>query len=67
MADGKPVGYVTFMANSPRLRKPIALAYVPPGLAVEGTRLSVATLPAATEMKVTRIPFYDPDGTRIRV
>jgi aminomethyltransferase len=64
---GRKVGHVTLMAVSPTLGKPIALAYVTPELSAIGTTLTVAAQGGTIELEVTRIPFYDPDGTRIRV
>jgi aminomethyltransferase len=55
------------MANSPTLGHPIALAYVPVGLSEIGTTLTVGTGNDTITMKVTQIPFYDPNGTRLRV
>lgn len=63
---GRKVGHVTFMAVSPTLGKPIALAYVTPDVTALGTSLTVAAQGANIDLKVTRIPFYDPDGARIR-
>jgi aminomethyltransferase len=64
---GRKVGHVTFMAMSPTLRRPIALAYVTPELSAIGTTLTVQSQGGTIELQVTRIPFYDPDGARIRV
>jgi aminomethyltransferase len=65
-SDGRDVGYVTAMANSPTLKKPIALAYVHPDVSEVGTQLTIGAGPDAIQMTVTKIPFYDPDGTRLR-
>lgn len=64
--NGRKVGHVTVMAVSPTLGRPIALAYVPPDLSSAGTALTVAGQGGTIDLKVTRIPFYDPDGARIR-
>lgn len=64
--SGRKVGHVTFMALSPTLGKPIALAYVPPDLSAAGTVLTAAAQGGNIDLTVTRIPFYDPDGARIR-
>lgn len=63
---GRKAGHVTFMAMSPTLGKPIALAYVTPDVGAPGTALTAATQGGNIELTVTRIPFYDPDGARIR-
>ncbi len=67
VSGGKEVGYVTAMANSPTLGKPIALAYVPVGLSALGTEVDVGSGGDKITMKVTSIPFVDPNGTRLRV
>lgn len=66
LREGRKVGQVTFMALSPTLGKPIALAYVAPDVAVAQTSLTVVGQGGNIDLKVTRIPFYDPDGARIR-
>ena len=66
-AGGAQVGYVTAMANSPTLGRPIALGYVSPDVSEIGTELKVGLDAEAVNMTVTSIPFYDPDGSRLRV
>ena len=65
--QGRKVGHVTFMALSPTLGKPIALAYVALDLTAPGTSLTVAAQGANIDLRITQIPFYDPDGARIRI
>ena len=67
VADGAEVGHITAMANSPTLGKPIALAWVPVKLSEIGTEVTVGSGGDRIRMKVTSIPFYDPDGTRLRI
>lgn len=66
MANGDEVGHITAMADSPTLGRPIALGYVPIGLSDVGTELNVGTAADSIRMMVTSIPFYDPDGSRLR-
>jgi aminomethyltransferase len=66
-AKGREVGYITVMANSPTLKKPIALAYVPVEVSEIGTQLNVGSGADAIKVTVTTIPFYDPDGSRLRI
>ena len=53
--EGKEVGEVTSACLSPTLGKTIALAYVRREVAEPGTKVSLASGPAAT---VTPLPFY---------
>lgn len=65
--QGRKIGRITVMAASPTLGKPIALAYISPELARDGMALTVVGQGVNIDAKVTRTPFYDPDGTRIRI
>jgi aminomethyltransferase len=56
--DGVRVGVVTSGAPSPSLRRPIAMAYVPPEFAAPGTRLAVDVRGAAEPVDVVALPFY---------
>ncbi|WP_454042164.1 glycine cleavage system aminomethyltransferase GcvT [Cellulosimicrobium sp. Marseille-Q8652] len=59
-AGGEPrrVGTVTSGAPSPTLGHPIALAYVSPELAAEGTELAVDVRGRAEPVVVVPLPFY---------
>lgn len=52
------VGEVTSGALSPTLGHPIAMAYVPPALAAEGTVLSIDVRGHTVPATVTVLPFY---------
>lgn len=57
----KPVGTVTSAALSPTLEKPIAMAYVNPDAAENGTTLAIDCgkgTSAALDARVTPMPFY---------
>ncbi|QGF23252.1 glycine cleavage system aminomethyltransferase GcvT [Raineyella fluvialis] len=56
--DGEPVGEVTSGQPSPTLGHPIALAYVPVGLAEPGTRLDVDLRGRPEPFEVVALPFY---------
>lgn len=56
--ESRPVGVVTSGAPSPTLGKQIAMAYVPPALAVPGTVLGVDVRGRREDMTVTPLPFY---------
>jgi aminomethyltransferase len=56
--DGAPVGTVTSGTQTPFLKKAIAMAYVPPALAVSGTRVDVDVRGRATAATVVPLPFY---------
>jgi aminomethyltransferase len=52
------VGTVTSGAPSPTLGHPVAMAYVPPELAAEGTALAVDVRGRAEPVRVVPLPFY---------
>ena len=56
--DGKRVGVVTSGTKSPSTGASVGLAYVPPGLAAEGSTLSVEIRGKAVAAKVVKTPFY---------
>ncbi|MDW8364965.1 MAG: glycine cleavage T C-terminal barrel domain-containing protein [Abditibacteriales bacterium] len=55
--DGQEVGVVTSGTFSPHLNKGIALAFVPPQLAAEGTQLAVRVRHEEHPAVVTKLPF----------
>ncbi|HAK54094.1 MAG: glycine cleavage T C-terminal barrel domain-containing protein [Vicinamibacterales bacterium] len=55
--NGEPVGKVTSVAWSPRLARPIALAYVRREHAAPGTSVEVASGTSRVEAEVTALPF----------
>ncbi|HJO36979.1 MAG: glycine cleavage T C-terminal barrel domain-containing protein [Vicinamibacterales bacterium] len=55
--NGEPVGHVTSVAWSPRLARPIALAYVRREHAAPGTSVEVASGTTRVEAAVTALPF----------
>jgi aminomethyltransferase len=58
LQDGKAVGAVTSGTRSPSLGTSIGLAYVPPGLAAEGSTFAVDIRGRAAAAKVVKTPFY---------
>ncbi len=58
LQDGKPVGIVTSGTKSPSTGVSIGLAYVPPGLAAEGSTVAVEIRGKAVAAKVVKTPFY---------
>jgi len=52
------VGTVTSGAPSPTLGHPVAMAYVAPEVAAEGTRLAVDVRGRAEPVHVVPLPFY---------
>jgi aminomethyltransferase len=59
LRDGKPAGTVTSGTQSPTLRIPVGLAYVPPDLAAVGSTFAVEIRGRAVAAKVVRTPFYN--------
>jgi aminomethyltransferase len=57
-ADAPPAGLVTSGALSPTLGHPIALAYVDPRLAAEGTEVTVDIRGTRLAFRTTTLPFY---------
>jgi aminomethyltransferase len=55
--DGRPVGIVTSGGLSPTLQHGIALAYLPPPLAAEGTALTLDLRGRSVPAQVVRLPF----------
>ena len=56
-ADGNEVGRVTSGGFSPILEAPIAMAYVPAALAVEGQSITLAQRGKVFQAKVVPMPF----------
>ncbi|HEV8200005.1 MAG TPA: glycine cleavage system aminomethyltransferase GcvT [Candidatus Polarisedimenticolia bacterium] len=56
--EGRPVGRVTSGTFAPFLKKNIGLAYVPPALAVIGSRFSVVIRERDAAAVVVETPFY---------
>jgi len=61
LADGEVVGRVTSGSFSPTLEKAIGLAYVPAGLAEEGTEIAIQVRKNAVPAVIVPIPFYKRD------
>lgn len=57
-SSGKAVGTVTSGSPSPTLGSPVAMAYVPGGLAEPGTRLEVDVRGSRVPAQVVALPFY---------
>lgn len=56
-AEGRRVGEVTSGLLGPTIDRPIAMGYVPPELAVPGTRLHAIVRGKPVPMEVTTLPF----------
>ena len=56
--DDRPVGVVTSGTQTPFLKKAIAMAYVPPELAVTGAEIDVDIRGRASKARVVPLPFY---------
>jgi len=64
--DGRPAGRVTSARRSELLGKAIGLAWVPPELSEEGSRLEIRVDRRLEPASVRLAAFYDPEGTRQR-
>ena len=58
LRDGKPAGVVTSGTQSPTLKVPVGLAYVPVDLAAEGSTFAVEIRGRAAGARVVKTPFY---------
>jgi sarcosine oxidase subunit alpha len=64
--DDGPVGQVTSARHSPQLGGVIGMAWVPAGLAAEGTEVTIADNGSRLQARVVTKPFYDPEGEVLR-
>jgi sarcosine oxidase subunit alpha len=64
--QGVPVGRVTSIQHSPTLGRVIGLAWVPTSKTAAGARLFIRWNGRDVRATVTALPFYDPDGTRMK-
>jgi len=63
---GRPIGRLTSTRYSPTLQRTIGLAWVPPEGAVRGAQFFFRWNGTDVPAVVTPLPFYDPDGKRLR-
>jgi sarcosine oxidase subunit alpha len=66
VVDGRPAGRVTSARRSTKLGRSIGLAWVPPELAAEDSRLEIRVDGRLEPARVRLRPFFDPDGERLR-
>jgi len=66
VVDGRPAGRVTSARRSERLGTSIGLAWVPPELAEEDSRLEIRVEGRLARASVRLRAFYDPEGVRQR-
>ena len=68
-SEGNPVGAVTSADTGHALGVTLALAYLPPDLVESGAEVDVTTTETGEHATgtVTDRPFYDPEGTRLRM
>ena len=65
-ADRTPIGRITSSRLSPTMSKGFGYARIPIEFATEGEVIRIWTDGRANDATVTLIPFYDPDGARLR-
>lgn len=66
VAQGRPVGRVTSARYSPTLERSLGLAWVPPEQAAPGSRFTIRADGADLAATVVALPFYDPEGHRLK-
>ncbi|MEM1046074.1 MAG: FAD-dependent oxidoreductase [Pseudomonadota bacterium] len=66
LKDGDCVGYVTSGGYAHHVGHSMALGYVPPDLAADGTDLEVEINGALYPSRVTAHPLYDANGSKMR-
>lgn len=66
LAGGRVVGSITSVAWGHRVRKNIAMGFVEPAFAAEGTRLMVEVIGQPTPATVVPECLYDPENLRVR-
>jgi sarcosine oxidase subunit alpha len=64
--QGRSVGRVTSARYSPTLEKFIGLAWVPEGQSEPGRQFLIRSAGADLSAAVAPVPFYDPEGKRLR-
>lgn len=64
--DDRVVGYVRSGGYGPTVGTTLALAYLPPGCGLPGTRLNVELLGERQSATVVTTPLADPDNRRLR-
>ncbi len=64
VVNGATVGNVTSGGHGPALNAPIAMAYVPAGLAADGTRLQVEVRGKLLDATVVPMPFFPKNYVR---
>ncbi len=63
---GRPVGRVSSVRRSPTLERSIGLAWLPAERAAVGGEFSIWSDGRTFRAAVAPVPFYDPDGARMR-
>lgn len=66
LLDGEKVGVLNSPAFSHRMEKSLALVHLDPDAAAPGTRLRVRSGEFEGSAVVARIPFFDPNKSRVR-
>lgn len=67
LANGQLAGRVTSVRYSPVNKSAVGLAWVPAGLAQEGTEVHVRVPNGLARARITARAFYDPEGARLRM
>ena len=62
LADGRQIGHITYSDHGYSVGRILATAHIAREYAVEGQTVTVLGQPAT----ITRKPFFDPEGARLR-
>ncbi len=66
LKDGVAVGYVSSGGFAHHTGKSMALGYVPTAFAIEGARVDVEINGTTYSASISKLPIYDPSGSRMR-
>lgn len=64
--DGNTVGWVTSSRYSPTLEKSIGMCWVPADCAGPGSQITILTRDRERLAEVVELPFFDPEGHRLK-
>ena len=66
VANGRPIGRVTSSRFSYALGKSVGMAWVPTAVADNESDIEIMVAGKKRSGQLAKLPFYDPDGKRLR-